>query len=173
MLAVVPLILSLSAHNIDSYGVTNYVPPTDVIYIISETTTITSLSQTIVGSLPTMSEVIQSAKQAATSLSSPPRIYATSGNSVSLWPDQPGTVETSYGTRGVQPPPRQVSFASGAAMTLNTLVEPIDDGYSVTFQSAWVEAGASRSHSWTFRVDANHQATFVGEDGDALPPLRM
>ena len=122
-----------------------------------------------------MSEIIQLAKNAATLLSSPPRIYATSGNSVGLWPDQPGTVQASYGTGGAQPPPGASFFYSSTTpMTLRTLVEPMEAGnYSVIFQSTWTEAGASRTHSWKFRVSADRQATFIGEDGDALPPLRM
>jgi hypothetical protein len=121
-----------------------------------------------------MSEIIQLAKNAATLLSSPPRIYATSGNSVSLWPDQTGTIETSYGTSGVQPPPGVTSFSSGSPMTLSTIVEAMDTGnYSVIFQSTWNEAGVSRNHFWRFRVSTDHQTTFIGEDGDALPPLRV
>jgi hypothetical protein len=121
-----------------------------------------------------MNEIIQLAKNATTLLSSPPRIYATSGNSVSLWPDQPGAIETSYGTSGVQPPPGANSFSDRSPMTLRTIVEPLDTGnYNVIFQSTWTEAGVSRSHFWRFRVSADHQTTFIGEDGDALPPLRI
>lgn len=173
MFFAIPLILSLNAHAMVPYDSIGAIPllleidqVVQVNYAVKQ--------QQIVGELPHMSEIIQLAKNAATLLSSPPRIYSTSGNSVSLWPNQPEVVETSYGTSGVQPAPGKAFVSQGAPMTLRTLVEPIiDENYNVIFQSTWTEAGSLKSHAWRFRVSANHQATFIGEDGDALPPLRM
>jgi hypothetical protein len=128
----------------------------------------------LIGNYPNMSEIIQLAKNAATLLNSPPRIYATSGNSVNSWPNQPGATEISYGTRGVQPPPGVASFSSGSAMTLNTLLEPIgSENYQVTFQSTWMEGEVSRSHAWKFQIGADRQTHLIGEEGDPLPQLRM
>jgi hypothetical protein len=59
-----------------------------------------------------MNEIIQLAKDAATALTSPPRIYSTSGNSTSLWPDQPGSINSTYGTRGLDH--RLVHLAGGS-----------------------------------------------------------
>lgn len=122
-----------------------------------------------------MNEVIQLAKDAATQLSSPPRIYATSGNSISLWPNQPGSLETTYETQGIQPPEEDIYFGGTVPMTLTTMVESgIKPGsYDVVFQATWNEFNVSQSHTWSFHVNANHQVAFTGEEGDNLPPLPM
>lgn len=174
MFVVIPLIVSLNVHTTVPYSVGKTPFSSEVTYVAHLSWAVGN--QQIVGELPNMSEIVQLAKNAAASLRSPPRIYATSGSSVNLWPDQPGTaVEISYGTSGVQPPPGgEASFSYGASMTLRTLVESVDaENYSVIFQSTWTEAGALRSHAWKFRVSADHQAIFIDENGDALPPLRM
>lgn len=121
-----------------------------------------------------MNEIIQDAKSAAIVLGSPPRIYSTSGNSISLWPDHPGSLDTSYGTRGIYRPGER--FSGTVSMTLTTLVEAGShpgDYYIVTFQSTWTDPNGSRRHAWKFQVKANHQVTFSGEEGDDLPPLPM
>jgi hypothetical protein len=168
----ISLILFLSIHIMVSSSVGKNSLSSEIFHMFHENWTIEN--QQIVEELPSMSEIIQLAKNAATLLRSPPRIYATSGNSVSLWPDQPGAIETSYGTSGVQPPPGSTSFSYSSPITLRTIVEPVDVGnYSVTFQSIWVEAGVSRRHYWKFCVSVDRQTTPIGEDGDPLPPLRM
>lgn len=131
-------------------------------------------NQQIAEKFENMNEIIQSAKDAAAALSSPPRIYSTSGNSTSLWPDHPGSVETTYGTRGIYRPGED--WSSGTVpMTLTTLVEAGSDpnSYEVTFQSVWTESNIVKRHAWKFNVKANHQVTFSGEGGDDLPPLPM
>lgn len=172
MFLVIPLILFLNAYAMVPYNSIGNIPLSSAARAVQANCAVGH--QKIVGDLPNMKEIIQLAKNAVDQLSSPPRIYATSGNSMSLWPDQPGAVDTSYATSGVQPPPREAFFSHGSSMTLETLVQPMDAGnYNVIFQSTWTEAGATRVHSWKFRVSANRQATFIGEDGDALPPLPM
>ena len=123
---------------------------------------------------PSMNEVIQFAKNAATQLSSPPRIYSTSGNSISLWPNQPGSIEVTYETRGIELPGED-DLSGTVPMRLTTLVEAGIDprSFNVTFQSTWTESNIAQSHAWKFHVSAEHQATFIGEEGNDLPPLPM
>ena len=131
-------------------------------------------NQQIVEKFEQMNEIIQRAKDAATALSSPPRIYSTSGNSTSLWPDYPGSVDTTYGTRGIYRPGED-RFSGTVPMKLITLVEAGSDpnSYDVTFQSVWTESNIVKRHAWKFHVKANHQVSFAGEEGDDLPPLPM
>lgn len=124
--------------------------------------------------LPQMSEIIQLAKSTADPLSSPPRIYQTSGNSVSLWPDQPGEIETTYGVGGMQLPGDDI-FQGTHPMTLKTILEAgtPQGSYDVIFQSERVSSNMTLIHVWKFHVSADRQATFIEEEGDVLPPLPM
>ena len=124
--------------------------------------------------LPQMSEIIQLAKSAADPLSSPPRIYQTSGNSISLWPDQPGELETTYATGGMQLPGEDI-FEGTLPMTLKTILEAgtPQGSYEVIFQSERVSSNKTLIHVWKFHVSADRQATFIGEEGDQLPQLPM
>lgn len=172
MFIIIPLILSLSAHavvphNVDIFFLSSEMGCTPKIDWVSE-------NQRIERDLPNMNEIVQLAKNAATQLNSPPRIYATSGNSTSLWPNQPGSVETTYGTRGMQLPGQDI-FSGTVPMTLTTLVEantsPVS--YNVIFQSKWISSNETMIHVWKFHVSADRQVTFIGEEGDELPPLPM
>ncbi len=131
-------------------------------------------NQQVLSCLPQMSEIIQLAKNAAERLSSPPRIYQTSGNSISLWPGQPGELETTYGTRGMQLPGEDI-FAGTSPMKLRTVLEAAtpQGSYEVIFQSEWGPSNETLIHAWKFHVDAERQVTFIGEEGDDLPPLPM
>jgi hypothetical protein len=131
-------------------------------------------NQQVLSCLPQMSEIIQLSKSAAERLSSPPRIYKTSGNSVSLWPDQPGELETTYGTRGMQLPGEQI-FAGTLPMTLRTVLEAgtPQGSYEVIFQSEWLSSNETLIHAWKFHVGPDRQVAFIGEEGDELPPLPM
>ena len=95
-------------------------------------------NQQVLSCLPQMSEIIRLAKNSAEQLDSPPRIYQTSGNSISLWPDQPGERETTYGTGGMQRP-GQDSMAGMFPMKLRTVVESTtpQGSYEVIFQAEW------------------------------------
>ena len=131
-------------------------------------------NQQVLNCLPQMSEIIRLAKNSAEKLDSPPRIYQTSGNSISLWPDQPGERETTYGTGGMQRP-GQDSMAGMFPMKLRTVVESTtpQGSYEVIFESEWGSPQKKLIHVWKFYVDADCQVTFIGEEGDALPPLPM
>lgn len=172
MFIIIPLILSLNAQTIVPDSIKTISLPSEITHLSQGNWAVRN--QRIVGDFSKMSKVIQRAKDAATLLSSPPRIYATSGNSTSLWPDQPGAVETAYGTYGIQPPGEE-AFSSKTSMTLTTVVQPSSNpgSYDVIFQSTWTQSNVSQRHAWKFRVNANHQVTFTGEEGDDLPPLPM
>ncbi len=131
-------------------------------------------NQQVLNCLPKMSEIIQLAKSNAERLSSAPRIYQTSGNSISLWPDQPGELETRYGTRGMQLPGDDI-FAGTSPMTLRTVLEAAtpQGSYQVIFQSEWGPSNEPLIHTWKFHVSAACYVTFMGEEGDDLPPLPM
>ena len=120
-----------------------------------------------------MSDLVQMAKDASSSLKSPPRIYSTSGNSANSWPNQPGSAEVSFGTAGIYRP--QMNEAPrGERMTLTTAITPGNDPESwiIVLQSTWDLADGTKRHAWKFRVD-HQQTTFLGEEGDDLPPLPM
>ncbi len=124
--------------------------------------------------VPQMSEVIRLAKSTATGLSSPPRIYQTSGNSVSLWPDEPGELETTYGVGGMRLPGDDM-FQGTHPMTLKTILKAgtAQGSYEVIFQSERVSSDRTLIHAWKFHISADRQATFINEAGDMLPPLPM
>ena len=172
MFVVIPLILSLNDYAAVPYGINSIPLSSDKAHVVLANYAVKH--QKIEGELPTMNKVIQLAKNAATQLSSPPRIYATSGNSINLWPNQPGLVETTYGTRGAQLPGEDI-LSGTAPMTLRTVVESgINPGsYDVMFQATWNKSNATKNHTWRFHISANHQVTFTGEEGDNLPPLPM
>lgn len=165
-------ILLLNAHIIFSQRAIQAPLSPTVFYEIHENWSIED--QQVLGFLPQMSEIIQLAKSAADRLSSPPRIYQTSGNSVSLWPDQPGELETTYGTRGMQLPGEDI-FAGTLPMTLRTVLEAgtLQGSYDVIFQSEWVSSNETLIHVWKIHVSADRQVTFIEEEGDELPPLPM
>lgn len=131
-------------------------------------------SQQILSCLPKMSEIVQLAKNATDGMSSPPRIYKTSGNSTSLWPDQPGELETSYATGGMQRPDEDI-FAGTFPMTLTTVLEASapQGSFEVIFQAEWGPSNETLLHAWKFHVGPDRQVTFIGEEGDELPPLPM
>ena len=131
-------------------------------------------NQQVLSSFPQMSEIIQLAKSAAVRLKSPPRIYQTSGNSVGMWPDQPGELKTTYGTRGMQTPGEDI-FSGMLPMTLKTVLKASTPpgSYEVIFQSEWVTSNETLIHIWKFHVSADRQATFIEEEGAELPPLPM
>jgi len=120
-----------------------------------------------------MSDLIQMAKDASSSLKSPPRIYSTSGNSANSWPNHPGSAEVSFATRGIYRPQMNEAPA-GEHMTLTTTMTPGDDpnSWMIVFQSTWNQAESTKRHAWKFRVHGQ-QTTFLGEEGDELPPLPM
>lgn len=118
-----------------------------------------------------MDDVIQLAKEAAAQLPSPPRIYATSHSSVDLWPDRPGSVETTYETGGMPLPDEGTD--AGNPITLTTTAKPdiLPDTYQISFQASWIKAKIEKSHAWRFLVNrGNQQVNLMGESGDDLPP---
>ena len=121
-----------------------------------------------------MREIIKLAKTAAEGLGSPPRIYQTSGNSVSLWPDQPGELETTYATGGMRLPGED--FLGGTIpMTLKTILKAstLQGSHEVIFQSERISSNKTLIHVWKFHVSADRQVNFIGEEGDQLPQLPM
>jgi hypothetical protein len=172
MFVSISSILLLNIHIIISQAVIQDTFLPKLFYEIHENRSIKN--HQVVSCLPQMSEIIQLAKSAADRLNSPPRIYQTSGNSVSLWPDQPGELETTYGTRGMQLSGEDI-FAGTLPMTLKTVLEAgtPQGSYEVIFQSEWVSSNETLIHVWKFHVSADRQATFIGEEGDELPPLPM
>ena len=173
MLFSIFAILLINTHSLSSPGVIQYPLVQTAFY--DETHENWSIeNQQVLSCLPQMSEIIQLAKRAAELLNSPPRIYQTSGNSVSLWPSQPGEIETTYGTRGMQLPGGDI-FAGTSPMTLRTLLKAGNSqgSYDVIFQSEWGPSDKTLTHTWTFHVDKDRQVTFIGEEGDDLPPLPM
>jgi hypothetical protein len=121
----------------------------------------------------TVSDVIQRAKDASNTLNSPPRIYLTSGNGISSWPNHPGSVEIGYGMRGIYHPSLNEAPAA-EPMILTTVVAPASDANSwdVAFQCTWKDSNIAKRHAWKFHV-RNDRATFLGEEGDGLPPLPL
>ena len=87
---------------------------------------------------------------------------------------QSGLLETTYGTRGMQLPGEDI-FAGTLPMILKTVLEAgtPQGSYEVIFQSEWVSSNETLIHVWKFHVSENRQATFIGEEGDELPPLPM
>lgn len=129
-------------------------------------------SQEFLSCLHKMSKIIQLAKSAAEQMNSPPRIYQTSGNSLSLWPDQPGKLETTYETHGMRRPSEDI-FAGTSTMTLRTVLVKAKklDSYEVIFQAEWGPSTKILIHTWKFHVNTDRQVTFIEEKGDDLPPL--
>ena len=165
-------ILLLNAYIIFSQRAIQYPLVQTMFYEIHENWSIEN--QQVLSCLPKMSEIIQLAKSDAERLSSPPRIYKTSGNSVSLWPDQPGELETTYGTSGMRRPDDDI-FAGTSPMILRTVLEPAtpQGSYEVIFQSVWGPSNEPLIHTWKFHVGADRHVTFIGEEGDELLPLPM
>lgn len=174
MLVIIPLVLLVSTHPVVLYDATG--SSSAVACIVSPYQA--NHNSTPAVDLSPMSDLIQLAKEAAAQVNSPPRIYATAGNSISLWPEQPGSLETFYGTGGIQPPGSDLvpgSAPMGGTMTLTTQVEPgaSPGDHVVTFQSTWMGASGFQNHLWKFQIAANRHVTYLGETGDALPPLPM
>ena len=172
MVVILSSILLLNGYFISSQRVIQDTVLPTFIHEIHENSSIEHQQE--LSCLPHMSEIIQLAKRAADGLSSPPRIYRTSGNGISLWPDQPGEQETTYGTRGMQLPGQDIS-AGTLPMTLKTILEAgtTQGSCDVIFQSEWVSSNETLIHAWKFHVSADRQATFLGESGDELPFLPM
>lgn len=124
----------------------------------------------------TVKEAIKLVKQAANTIESPPRIYASIGGVVGgnlmSWPDQPGSVTTAYNTCGAAPPP---GISCQKPMQLKVLVtsNKFNNGYNITFLSTWDSDSRPYQHSWKFEINANRQVIFLGEEGDTLPPMPL
>jgi hypothetical protein len=174
MFIIIPLALLASLHPVVLYDAAT--GSSTVACIVSPYQT--NRNPTPAVDLSPMSDPIQLAKEAAAQVNSPPRIYATAGNSISLWPERPGSVETFYGTGGIQPLGSDLGPGStpvGGTMTLTTRVEPgaRPGDHAVTFQSTWIGASGVQNHFWKFQIAANRHVTYLSETGDDLPPLPM
>lgn len=125
----------------------------------------------------TTTEAIKLAKQAASKLKSPPRIYAFEGRlavggNLNYWPNQPGSVNQFYNTCGAPPAPG-LGITCQKPIKQTVIVKPskIKGGYNVIFLSSWGTASRPNQHSWQFEVSPNRKVKFIREEGDGLPGM--
>lgn len=131
-----------------------------------------------------MFDPIALVKAAASRLSSPPRLYRTSGEAVFLWPDQQGATSVQgFGGGGIDAPmqhpdglERSQGFERQASVPptyeLTTLTDSCSDPGATAIQLAlrWTLAAQSYQHSWLFHVSGD-EVRFIRESGDPLPDL--
>ena len=134
-----------------------------------------------------MTDPIALVKAVAAKLPSPPRLYATSGDAVSLWPDQQGsTAVAGLAGGGIDVPLRHPPFAdqtvrpessvlgrSSFQLLTSTDAASVPGGTAILLELRWSEEGSERSHAWLFHVLAGHDVQFIRELGHPLPCLPL